>query len=169
MSGPLHEFLRRDHQRLDGLLFRADTGPAIDFDAYQSFRGGLLRHIAMEEKVLLPEARRLRNGQPIELAKQLRADHAALAALLVPSPTREIVETVRNVLAEHNPLEENAGGFYEICEQLAGVEADVLLVRVKALPEVPLARHFDGPRAHANVENLLRARAALRRSPLGSR
>ena len=51
----------------------------------------MLRHIAMEEKILLPEARRLRDDVALPIAKQLRADHAALALLLVPTPTREII------------------------------------------------------------------------------
>jgi len=160
--GPLYEFLQRDHARLDELLRRSDATPAIDHSSYESFRGGLLRHIAMEEKVLLPEARRIRGGEPLALTKQLRADHAALAALLVPTPTREIIAKIRTLLAEHNPLEEGAGGLYETCEELAGVRVDALLARVGSMPEVPLARHFDGPRAFENIDNLLRARDTAR-------
>ena len=52
------------------------SNPALDFEAYDLFRRGLLRHIAMEEKVLLPEARRLRGGSPLAIAVRLRADHA---------------------------------------------------------------------------------------------
>jgi hypothetical protein len=160
--GPLYEFLQQDHARLDELLRRCDATPAIDSASYESFRRGLLRHIAMEEKVLLPEARRQRGGEPLPVAKQLRADHAALAALLVPTPTHEILAKVRDVLAEHDPLEENPGGLYEVCEELAGADVGALVARVKAMPEVPVARHFDGPRAHTSIENLLRARTAVR-------
>src|SRR5215471_7502084 len=70
--GPLYEFLQRDHARLDELLRRSDATPAIDHSSYESFRGGLLRHIAMEEKVLLPEARRIRGGEPLALTKEVR-------------------------------------------------------------------------------------------------
>jgi hypothetical protein len=158
--GPLYEFLRRDHTRLDELLRRSDATPAIDSSSYESFRGGLLRHVAMEEKVLLPEARRIRGGEPLALTKQLRADHAALAALLVPTPTREIIAKIRTLLAEHNPLEEDPGGLYEACEELAGVGVDALVARVGSMPEVPLAQHFDRPRAFENIDHLLRARDA---------
>jgi hypothetical protein len=159
--GPLHAFLAHDHARLDALLSRTVADPdVIDRAAYDTFRAGLLRHIAMEEKVLLPEARRLRGGEPLAVAKQLRADHAALAALLVPTPTHELIAKIRDVLAEHNPLEEDPGGLYDSCEQLAGVAVDALLVRVESMPEVPCARHFDGPRAFENINNLLRARCA---------
>ncbi len=165
MHGPLFEFLRQDHARLDELLRRTDAAPnTIDQAAYASFRGGLLRHIAMEEKVLLPEARRRRNGEPLAIANQLRADHAALAALLVPTPTHEIIATIRKLLLEHNPLEEDPGGLYEACEALVGAELDAIVTRVRTMPEVPLARHFDGPRASAVIENLLRARARYAKS-----
>ena len=159
MSGLLHQFLQADHERLDTLLRRSVTAsPAIDVEAYELFRGGLLRHIAMEEKVLLPAARRLRGGVALPIAKQLRADHAALASLLVPTPTREIMIAIQSVLTEHNPLEEGPGGMYDSCEQLLGSELNALIARLRAIPEVPLARHFDGPRIHEDIDTLLRAR-----------
>jgi hypothetical protein len=162
MRGPLYQFLQQDHSRLDDLLRRADAvSNSIDLDAFALFRGGLLRHIAMEEKVLLPEARRIRNGEPLPLAKQLRADHAALAGLLVPTPTHEIIATIRKVLSEHNPLEEEPGGLYETCEGLAGAEADSLVARIRAMPAVALARHFDSPRTLAAIDKLLRARGSV--------
>ena len=46
-------------------------------------------------------------------------------------------------------------------ETLAGAEVDALVTRVRAMPEVPMARHFDGPRAFAAIENLLRARTSV--------
>ena len=59
MSGPLTSFLAGDHTRLDGLLRWAMTaGGVIDLAAYAEFRAGLLRHISLEEKILLPAARR---------------------------------------------------------------------------------------------------------------
>lgn len=161
--GPLHQLLQHDHARFDALLSRTDATPGtIDLDAYELFRGGLLRHIGIEEKLLLPAARRRRNGDPLPIARQLRADHAALAALLVPTPTHAILATIRTLLTAHNPLEDAPGGVYDICEALAGPDLDALLTRVKAAPEVPLAKHFDGPRAFASIETLLHASAAAR-------
>jgi hypothetical protein len=165
MVGPLQQFLTRDHERLDELLRRVDATPhAIDGEAYEAFRSGLLRHIGMEEKILLPEARRLRGGEPLPLAKALRSDHAALASLLVPTPTGDIIAALRSVLEEHNPLEEGPGGLYEQCDRLvgAGAEMQALIGRIAAMPEVPLAPHFDGDRARKHIDNLLRARAAAR-------
>ena len=91
MTGPVTAFLARDHARLDALLRRAAANPALlDRSAYEEFRARLLRHIAMEEKVL-PEV-----------------------------------------------------------EDLAS--------RLQAVPAVPVAPHFDGPRVHAQIARLLSAR-----------
>lgn len=159
--GPICEFLESDHARLDALLQRSDAGPELDLEAYASFREGLLRHIAMEEKVLLVEARRLRGGEPLPLAKQLRADHALLAALLVPTPTHGLIAAVRRLLAEHNPLEEGPGGLYDVCEQIAGAQVESILARIRAMPEVPVARHCDHVRVFDSIERLMRARKSV--------
>ena len=159
-GGPIFQFLARDHERLDALLRRALAEPdRLDMEAYEEFRRGLLRHIAMEEKVLIPEAKRIRGEAPA-VAKQLRADHSALAALLVPTPTHDILRAIVGILEEHNPLEEDPGGLYEVCEEITGDGAAAVLARIEAVPEVPTAAHFDGPRVHEHIANLLRARAA---------
>jgi hypothetical protein len=154
----LRELLERDHARLDQLLTTAQaSAPQIDLAAYEEFRAGLLRHIGLEEKILLPTARRLRGGEPLQVATQLKADHAAMAALLVPTPTAEILKTLTWLLAAHNPLEEGPSGLYATCEALAGAEADQLLARLHAAGPVPTAAHYDGPRAFAGIDRLLRA------------
>jgi hypothetical protein len=154
MPGAVHDFLSRDHERLDALLAHADVDP----DAYAAFRAGLLRHIAMEEKVLLPEAKRLRGGEPLPIAKQLKADHAALASLLVPPPTAALVATIRGLLAEHNPLEEGDTGMYAACEALIGGDADRVLEAMRAVPAVRAGQHLDEPRIHDHIARMLEAR-----------
>ncbi|MBK9265736.1 MAG: hemerythrin domain-containing protein [Polyangiaceae bacterium] len=159
--GPINTFLADDHARLDALLHRSVADPeAIDAAAYAEFRAGLLRHIAIEEKVLMPDARKRLGGEHLPVAKQLRADHSALAALLVPTPTHAIVEAIRGILEVHNQLEEGEDGLYATCERLAGPDIDDLVARLRAVPEVPVAAHFDGPRVHEHIANLLRARAS---------
>jgi len=154
----VRELLERDHERLDGLLRAAAGGPGpLEAASYQEFRAGLLRHIGLEEKILLPAARRLRGGEPLEIARQLKLDHAALAALLVPTPTAAILSTLTSLLAVHNPLEEGPGGVYAVCEELAGAEVPELLARLLAAPAVPAAAHYDGERAFAAIDRLLRA------------
>jgi hypothetical protein len=94
MAGQISQFLSRDHRRLEDLLNQADADAEhIDAACYAQFRAGLLKHIAMEEKILLPAAQRLRGGIPLPVAEKLRLDHGALAALLVPTPTPAIIKT----------------------------------------------------------------------------
>jgi Hemerythrin HHE cation binding domain len=146
MPGPLYRFLAEDHARLDGLLQRAMTeAGTVNRTVYAEFRTGLLTHISLEEKILLPAVQRLRGGAPLALAAKLRLDHGALAALLVPTPTPTIVAALRAILVTHNIVEEGPGGVYESCERLAGAEAEALLAQLQAAPEVPVAPHSDGP------------------------
>jgi hypothetical protein len=154
---PLQKYLQEDHQRLDALLAAAVAGAEMNRATFEGFRACLLRHIGMEEKILLPAARRLRAGQPLPVARQLRLDHGALAALLVPTPTREIIDRIRALLAAHNPLEEDPGGLYETCDELAAGDVEPLLQRLKAAPEVPMAAHYDGASAFEGIERSLRA------------
>ena len=127
-----------DHRRLDDLLHRATKDmDAIDMSLYSQFRSGLLKHIAMEEKILFPAAQRYRGGKPLELAAKLRLDHGAIAALLVPPPSRTIVAALRSILEKHDLLEEMPEGAYDMCEQLAGEELDSLMDSVLSSPEVP--------------------------------
>lgn len=158
MPGPLYQYLAEDHVRLGVLLEQAAAQPGtVEPEACAEFRAGLLRHIGMEEKILLPAARRLNGGEPLPVAAQLRRDHAALAALLVPTPTPEIMASIRSLLAQHNVLEEGPGGLYERCEALSGDEIEALVAQLRAAPEVPVAPHFDGPNVRQNIETLLAA------------
>ena len=69
MPGPLYRFLAEDHSRLDGLLQSAMTeASTVDRAAYAAFRAGLLTHISLEEKILLPAAQRARGGAPLAMA-----------------------------------------------------------------------------------------------------
>jgi len=159
MPGPVYRYLSEDHARLDALLNRilAISGE-IDRIAEAEFRAGLLKHISMEEKILLLDAQRRRGGEPLPVAAKLRADHGAIAALLVPTPTPQTVAALRSILAGHNAIEEGPGGMYETCEQLAGAEVDDLHARLRAAPEVPAAAHVDGPNILAATRRaLLRA------------
>jgi hypothetical protein len=125
------EFLTAEHAELDRLL------AAGEFDA---FRKMLLRHIGLEERILLPAAREARGGEPLPVAARLRGDHAEIAALLATAPTEQSMQKLREVLARHNPLEEGPDGLYETCDRLLGRErADALVERMRAMPEVRVA------------------------------
>ncbi len=146
MIGKIHRYLADDHRRLDDLLDRAMADPEnIDAAAYGQFRVGLLTHIGMEEKVLLPAARKQRGGEPLPVAAKLRLDHGALTALLVPSPTAKVVAAIRTILKLHNPLEEDPGGMYDQCEELVAAEVDEILVQLQNVHEVRVLPHVNSP------------------------
>lgn len=154
--GSLFRFLADNHVRLAGLLERSQPSPGrIDYKPYAEFRAGLLKHIAMEEKILLPAARRLRGGEALPAADRLRRDHGALAALLVPTPTASILAKIRAILQEHNSVEEGPEGVYDVCELLAGDEAESLVAEMRNLPDVRLAPHVDGPQVMDSTRRAL--------------
>ena len=139
-------FLVEDHRRLDGLLQAAVAHPGtVDDHAYAQFRAGLLRHIGMEEKILLPAAQRLRGGEPLSLAAKLRLDHGALASLLMPTPAAAILATIQGILVDHNVLEEGVAGLYETCDALAGSEGAPILAALRAAPDVAVMPYNDSP------------------------
>jgi len=163
----LQRYMTADHDRLDRLLDRAVSSAArFDAGAFEEFRAGLLRHIGIEEKILLPDARRRRGGEPLPIAARLRVEHAAIASLLVPTPDHALVAEIRKLLTAHNRIEEESGGAYELIAALAGDEADALLQRAQAAPTPPAARHFDGAgvfRSAADALALAEQNAARKR------
>lgn len=155
-SGPLGCYLTEDHRRLERLLQAATTdSDKVDESSYALFRAGLLRHIGMEEKILLAAVHRLRGGEPLPVAGKLRLDHGALAALLMPTPTTAIIATIRAILANHDTLEEGPGGVYETCDELVASEAEQLLAKLRAAPEVNAMPHSDGPAVMPAVHRAL--------------
>ena len=146
--GPLYQYLSDDHVRLDALLSRATAKPgAIDLEPFDEFRKGILRHISMEEKIVLPAIAKWQGGQKAAIADKLRLDHGAIASLLVPLPNLSIILTLRSIFKVHNPLEEDEGGLYPLLETLAGPEAESLLARLKATPAVPVMPYNEKPDA----------------------
>jgi hypothetical protein len=141
--GPIERFMVEEHTQLDALMARAVAQDDLDRDAFEAFREGLLRHIGMEEKILIPFLRE--RGAPWPMAAALRRDHGALAKMLVPTPTREGCDAICELLARHNPLEEGEGGLYAACDAIAGADAARLIEALSAAPRVPLAKHYDGP------------------------
>ncbi len=163
MPGPLWVFFSADHRRLDELLAQATSAaPAIDMTAFAAFRGGLLRHIGMEEKVLFRAAREARGGEPLALAGRLRVDHGALALLLVPTPTAGLVREILTILRPHNHLEEEPGGMYDACDELLRDRAADLLAAVRDFPVPPLNPHYDGPAAVCTAADALRMSSGQR-------
>lgn len=158
MPGPIASFLAADHDRLDGLLAQATARPEdVERGAYEEFRSGLLRHIGIEEKILVTAFRTAGPPDPEfdAIARRLRIDHGAIAALLVPSPSHALVAEIRSILAPHNALEEGEAGFYARCDARLAAEADALVERMRAYPRVPTMPHNDGPAAKRTAAEAL--------------
>ncbi|HSD19413.1 MAG TPA: hemerythrin domain-containing protein [Anaeromyxobacter sp.] len=157
--GPIARHLTDDHARLDALLARAMATPGVvERGAFDAFRAGLLRHIALEEKILLPAVRRAR-GESLPEVRQLRIEHGALASLLVPTPTPELVAEIQSILVPHDAREEGPGGVYDQCDRLLGSDAEALVARMRAYPPVRVAPYADGPRVLRSAEDALRMSA----------
>jgi hypothetical protein len=135
----VHEYMERDHGRLDQLL-QASIESDFASSSYNEFRTGLLRHIAIEEKLLFPLLRP--RVDLTDLLAQLRSHHSALGVLLVPKGTPEIGRAIRNILDIHNTLEEGERGVYSKIT-LSEDEQNTLLVQIESYPNVPLSSAID--------------------------
>jgi hypothetical protein len=147
MPTPISEYLALDHERIDILLERATLRrEKIDLDSYARFRQGLLRHIGIEEKILIPSLHAVLHEESKEVLSKIRTDHSAIVALLVPEPLPGIIAALRDILAKHNELEEQNGGFYEMCTLLSASEIAELTVKIKDAPEVRAMPNNPDPR-----------------------
>lgn len=142
MNKPLFHFFTNDHRRIENLLEKATEIPGeIQEEYYHQFRTGLLKHIKMEEKILFPAAQKANNGVPLPLAGKLRLDHGALTALMVVPPTPQVIKILCHVLEQHDILEEEQGGMYDVCEKLTAGETQILLDQLEKVTEVPVHPH----------------------------
>ena len=169
-AGSISGFLTEDHRRLEQLLDRAgEQAGEIDSASYEAFRAGLLRHIGMEEKILFPAIQRAQQGRAdsslaailASSLAQLRLEHGALAALLMPSPTPAVLATIREILRRHDEIEESAGGPYEVGDSLLGKEAGQILAALRAAPAVNVMPHSDSQAVATTLHRAL-ARAGYR-------
>lgn len=137
MNDEIAAYLSEDHDRLDALLRRCVLpSGGIDADAYHAFRQGLLRHIGIEERILIP-ALRNQSEEPLrETIERIRLDHSAIAALLVPVPSAGIIAALTAILTGHNDLEERDGGFYERADAYDAEAATGMMDRIRSAPEV---------------------------------
>lgn len=142
MNKLLYQFFTKDHRRIEDILnIATEDIHNIQMDYYHQFRSGLLKHIKMEERIFFPAAQKENNGVPLPLAAKLRLDHGALTALMVVPPDPAVVKVLRYVLEEHDLLEEQPGGMYDICEKLTEGETQEVLQQLKKSTEVPLQAH----------------------------
>jgi len=159
MHATVSSYLEEDHLRIE-MAFRSATssGDGIQPESFAQFRGALLRHIGMEEKILFPAIRNATAGNSLLGIDQLHLDHGALAALLVPATTASILGAIRAILSRHNIIEEGTDGIYRRFEQLPGIDAIGILAKLKDAPPVAMNPHVD------NVISIESMRAAVRRA-----
>src|SRR5690625_3641714 len=157
MNKPIHNFFANDHKRIDSILEKAIENPeAIDMHLYKQFRIELLTHIKMEEKILFLSAQRANNNQPLPIAKQLRLEHGAITALMVPSPNKDLIKVLLQVF-EKNDLEvEETGGMYDMCENVFKEQISTGLQGVAAGTKVPVQPHNDAPIALESAKRALK-------------
>lgn len=83
-------------------------------------------------------------------------EHGAIAALLVPTPTRALVAELVSLLSPHNRLEEDPGGAYDACDEALGTAAaERLIAQLADFPEPPLKSYNDGPEAFEHIRHNL--------------
>jgi len=137
-------YLEQDHRRIEDILRRAtSSSERIDPALYSEFRGALLRHIGMEEKILFPAIRTATGGSSLPGVEQLHLDHGALAALLVPTPTPAILNAILTILRGHNVIEEGEEGIYRKFERLPDIDGPGILEKLKGAPAAPLNPHVN--------------------------
>jgi len=158
----LRAHLEEDHRQIDALLRRATSGPSIDREAFETMRGRLLRHIGIEEKIVLPAARAAQGGRPLEHTPTTRVEHGAIASLLVPTPDLLLAHELRALLSQHDDLEERAGGIYDACDALLVDRVDELTALAQAYPPVPTARPFDGQNTVRTMQGALESASRIR-------
>lgn len=163
---PITRHLSEDHARLERLLSASLAADGLARAPFEAFRAGLLRHIAIEEKILFRAVREAgADAAALALLRRLRVDHGALASLLVPTPSRALVAELRIILGPHNAAEDAPGGLYERCDALLAERAAEIVERMRSYPPVKVAAYHDGPRVLRTAEAALRASAMQHENP----
>ncbi len=155
MTGPIHSLLAAEHRDLEQ-AFRKATADSerIDKEKYARFRSGLLKHIAAEEKILIPAAKAA-SAAILPLTRKIRTQHGAITALLAPPPSPTIIRALRTILESHDALEEMTDGLYALCENLVAGRSEEILERLRAAPEVPVSPHAQDPEVIDSVRRIL--------------
>jgi hypothetical protein len=153
MDNPSHSdsrasnILASQHRSIEHLFLSSTTDPeAVDASMYDEFRSKLLRHIAIEENIVLPLLRKhLRGGFPMEL--QLRMEHDALAALCVLPPSPEVLYSMHSLLIRHDRLEEAHGTLYDLFDDCVRREPENIAEHIATFRQSATPRYINNPLA----------------------
>ncbi len=129
----LTDVLLREHRELLAMITACTRREGeVDLHAFDQYRLRQLRHVAIEEKVLLPA---LAERTPLGPAFQngLRKDHETIVVLCVTAPDPDFVHDLQEFIAWHQRVEEQPGGLFELYQRHVGDDRGV----DKALAQLP--------------------------------
>ncbi len=154
---------REEHLALAAQL-RAATGAGgeVDLEAWTSFRKALVRHLAIEERIIVPMLEARRAPELLATRSELAHDHAALMTLLVPAPNPIWLTDLAERLAHHVAAEEGPGGLYELLDRHLASSARELLEAARSLRTIELGPPAEGAATGVAV-SLALAAVGLRR------
>jgi hypothetical protein len=168
-SEELSRYLREDLASLRGALGRTTALIGAFFDllpfdlwAFEAFRVGMLRHVRLIERHVLPALAGAR-GAPLPVDGEVRIVHDALTTLLAGMPTLPLVGEIRGLLERHDRLDEE---LLAACDELPEAVSERLLGDLRAVPEPAIGIRYDVPGTDLTAEQALamaRRREAARR------
>lgn len=132
------EFLTQTHEELRDLLDKSLSVEGVQLEPYEAFRTELLKHIGVEEHIVLPLVEE-RSPQRFFALKQIRLEHRAIGMLLALQPSGEIITVIRNLLKKHDFLEETPDTLYDILDDCCADDQPELLKRIREYPGLPLS------------------------------
>ena len=143
------EYLIEDHRRLETLLTGAMRNGTLDHEQYNLFRAGQLRHVAIEETLVLPTVRQHNGGFFGD--RQIHLEHLAITALLLQPPSDEVLHVLRALLEKHTFLEETNRTLYDALDACCAERHPELLQRMQEYLTPPVPENAGHPDGLASV------------------
>ena len=155
MRGPFSSWFDAEHRALGKLIRKSlpDEG-GVDIEAFDAFRRKLVQHIAVQERVFFPALISRMGHEPLYRGA-LTKDHGGLVSACVPTPGREWVQELWNLLEVHHTVERADDGFARHCDHHLGHEAKELFEKADALPPIELPPFETGPGLRRRIAELL--------------
>ncbi|MFZ1978391.1 MAG: hypothetical protein WAV76_10600 [Bacteroidota bacterium] len=107
----------------------------------------MLKHIGLEEKILIPALHNSQESIAYPLAAPLRLEHGAIASLLVLPPSAIVKNVLLGILQHHNKREETEKGLYTDCDCLLPDAVETMMEKVYHYPDVPVMPYNDSQHA----------------------
>ncbi len=151
----LTNVLQHEHAELIALLDRCvEPSGGVNLRAFDEFRRRQLRHLAIEEKVVMPALARRKKLVPA-FQNALRKDHESIVVLCVTSPNPDFVRDLKELIAWHQRVEEQPGGLYDLFDRFVGDDPQVATALAQ-LPPVALPPLASGKEVAQVLRQLMR-------------